>query len=148
GAAEPRGALFGRPMAVATGTWVGPLVAESDFALFIPFLSRQATRSQTSPAISPLVAIVSDGTQVVAYVCQDGVLGTWFFATVGTESRLVLAGAGGALLDVMLGDVAEGEFTKDGRSYHFAAHRTDAPALFRADAAQDATAVVGGWIVD
>ena len=47
--------------ASTTGTWIGPLQGSRAF-----------------------VAIVSDGDQIAAYVCDNGTVGTWFFAPDGS----------------------------------------------------------------
>jgi len=108
----------------ASGTWVGPL--------------------QGSKA---LVALVSDGDQLVAYVCDDGTIGSWFFAPNGDPGSHRLVGKDGSVLDVTLGDKAQGTFTtKAGEQYSFEAHATDKDVLFRADAVADGTTVLGGWI--
>jgi hypothetical protein len=97
---------------------------------------------------SALIAIVADGTQFVAYVCDDGHLGSWFFAAPGPVAQLYVTNAGGAQLAVALGAVAKGMFVKDGQASAFEAHKTNKEALFRADALADQTLVVGGWIRD
>lgn len=108
----------------AFGTWVGPL--------------------QGSKA---LVALVSDGDQLVAYVCDDGTIGSWFFAPNGDPGSHRLVGKDGSVLDVTLGDKAQGTFTtRDGDQYSFEAHATDKDVLFRADAVAGGTTVLGGWI--
>src|SRR4051794_2912924 len=108
----------------ASGTWVGPL--------------------QGSKA---LVALVSDGDQLVAYVCDDGTIGSWFFAPNGDPGSHRLVGKDGSVLDVTLGDKAQGTFTtRDGDQYSFDAHATDKDVLFRADAVAGGTTVLGGWI--
>jgi hypothetical protein len=105
-----------------SGTWVGRLAGDSGF-----------------------VAVVSDGTQVVAYVCDDGRLGSWFFAP-DSGSQLQLTSADGSVLNVSLGENADGYFTQAGRSERFEAHKTDKQVLFRADAVADGTRVLAGWI--
>jgi hypothetical protein len=124
-AAKSKGEPPGQAKHAESGTWVGKLRGDSAF-----------------------VAVVYDGTQLVAYVCDDGRFGSWFFAAPGPGSRFQLAGAGDALLDVTLGANAEGQFTKDGQIYEFKAHKTKGEALYRADAVPHDTAVVGGWIKD
>jgi hypothetical protein len=113
----------GQAKQAAAGAWVGQLHGDPAF-----------------------VAIVYDGAQLAAYVCDDGRLGTWFFASPGAGARFELAGAGGALLVVTLGAVADGQFIKDGQTYKFEAHKTNREVLFRADAAPNDTPVVAGWI--
>lgn len=108
----------------AVGTWVGQL--RDDSAAF--------------------VAIVSDGSQLVAYVCDDGRTGAWFFATPGPHAQFQLTNAQGARIAFTLGAVAEGRFTKDEASHRFTAHRTDREVLYRADAFPGDTPVVAGWI--
>src|SRR4051812_11949299 len=61
------------------GTWVGPLQGSRAF-----------------------VAIVSDGDQIAAYVCDNGTVGSWFFGPTGADGRIALAGRDGAGLDVTL----------------------------------------------
>lgn len=45
------------------------------------------------------VAIVPDGSQLVACVCEDGGAGAWFFATPGPDAEFQPANAQGALLN-------------------------------------------------
>lgn len=121
--AKPSGDPPGQVKQATAGTWVGKLRGDPAF-----------------------VAIVYDGTQLVAYVCDDGRFSSWFFAAPGPGSRFQLAGADDALLEVTLGTVADGQFTKDGQTYEFTARKTKQEVLFRADAAPNDTAVVAGWI--
>jgi hypothetical protein len=104
-------------------TWVGPLQGSRAF-----------------------VAIVSDGDQIVAYVCDDGTIGSWFFGADGSADHVQLRSPDGSLLDATLGDQAVGTFTKDGRTYSFVARPTDKAVLFRADAYAGGTRVLAGWI--
>jgi lysophospholipase L1-like esterase len=105
------------------GTWIGSLEGSRAF-----------------------VAVVSDGDQIVAYVCDDGTIGSWFFGTDDSADHVQLRSPDGSLLDVTLGDQAAGTFTKDGRSYPFVARSTDKAVLFRADAYAGSTRVLAGWI--
>ncbi len=114
----------GQANRAAVGTWVGQLRDNGD----------------------AFIAIVSDGEQLVAYVCDDGRIGAWFFATPGPFTQFHLANAQGASLAFALGAVADGQFTKDGQTYRFTAHRTDREVLYRADAFPGNTPVVAGWI--
>ena len=108
----------------AIGTWVGQLRDGSD----------------------AFVAIVSDGSQLVAYVCDDGGVGAWFFAAPGRDAQFQLANAQGALLAFTLGAVADGQFTKDSQTFRFTAHKSNREVLYRADALPGDTPVVAGWI--
>jgi hypothetical protein len=105
------------------GTWVGPVQASDAF-----------------------VAIVSDGEQIVAYVCDNGTVGTWFFGSDGSAPHQQLVARGGSLLDVTLGTRATGTFTHAGRVYSFEARAAKRPVLFRADANAAGTGVLAGWI--
>ena len=71
GSSSVRSARAHAEAAPVTGTWVGRLRGDQGF-----------------------VAIVSDGTQVVAYVCDDGRLGSWFANPV-SGANIQLAGAWG-----------------------------------------------------
>ncbi|HEX5164172.1 MAG TPA: hypothetical protein VFV93_02150 [Thermomicrobiales bacterium] len=124
-AAKPNGDSPGQAKQAEAGSWVGKLRGDS-----------------------ALVAIVYDGAQLVAYVCDDGRVGSWFFAAPGPGSSFQLAGAGDSLLEVTLGSVAKGQYSKDGQVYEFNAHKSKDEVLFRADTAPNDIAVVGGWIQD
>lgn len=106
-----------------TGTWVGRLDDSDAF-----------------------VAIVVGGDQVVAYVCEDGKIASWFFGTAAGGSRFQLANAAGERLDVTLGDDARGTFSDGGTLRAFRAEATDAEVLFRADTLTGGEPVSGGWI--
>ena len=107
----------------AGGTWVGPLQGSNAF-----------------------IAIVSDGDQLVAYVCDNGSVGSWFFSSDGALGARRLVGKDGSVLDVTLGSRARGTFTKDDQVYSFEARATDKDVLFRADAVAGGTTVLAGWI--
>jgi hypothetical protein len=109
--------------ASTTGTWIGPLQGSRAF-----------------------VAIVSDGDQIAAYVCDNGTVGTWFFGPDGSAGSQQLVSRDGSRLDITLGDRATGSFTKDGAMYSFQARSTDETVLFRADANVDGEQVLAGWI--
>jgi hypothetical protein len=105
------------------GDWVGPVTGSGAF-----------------------VAIVSDGDQIVAYVCDNGTIGSWFFGADGSADRVQLTGRDGSVLNATLGDRAVGTYMKDGHVYKFEARSTDRAVLFRADAIADGTSVLAGWI--
>jgi len=108
----------------AGGTWIGPLNGSSAF-----------------------VAIVSDGDQLVGYVCDNGTVGSWFFSSDGALGAHRIIGKDGSVLDVTLDDKrARGTFTKDGDVQSFEARATDKQVLFRADAVAGGSTVLAGWI--
>jgi lysophospholipase L1-like esterase len=102
----------------------------------------------TADGSDTFVAVVADGTQVLAYVCESGKTGAWFTgAQVGNE--LGLANAAGASLTVSLGDTAQGVVTlKDGAELTFTAAPTTEEILYRAEmlAEEGDAGVVAGWI--
>jgi hypothetical protein len=120
------------PAAVISGKSVGPVGS---------WVGRLRGRSG-------LVALVADGRQVAAYVCDNGKLGSWFFGVESPAAPFVLAGRKGAALNVRLGNRALGRFTKGGRTLTFDARRTKSTILFRADASAGKVPVVAGWIRD
>jgi hypothetical protein len=105
------------------GSWIGPLQGSNAF-----------------------VAIVSDGDQLVAYVCDNGTVGSWFFSSDGGQGSRRLVGKDGSVLEFTLGARARGTFTKGGRTSSFEARATDKDVLFRADAVAGDTTVLAGWI--
>ena len=114
----------GRADSAAGGTWIGPLNGSNAF-----------------------VAIVSDGDQLVGYVCDNGTVGSWFFSSDGSLGAHRIVGKDGSVLDVTLDDKrARGTFTKDDHVYSFEARATDKDVLFRADAVAGGTTVLAGWI--
>ncbi len=115
----------GSPSAAAgpTGTWAGRVEGTDAF-----------------------VAVVGDGEQVAAYVCESGTIAEWFF---GSESGadLALTSSGGAKLTLSLGGDATGQVTlANGTSHAFRAAATDATALYRADGETPDGRMIGGWI--
>ena len=102
----------------------------------------------TADGSDTFVAVVADGTQVVAYVCESGKTGAWFMgAQVGNE--LGLANAAGASLTVSLGDNAQGMVTlKDGTELTFTAAPTTEEVLYRAETLVEEgdAGMVAGWI--
>lgn len=110
------------PAAAARGTWVGQLDGRDAF-----------------------VAVVAGEAQVVAYVCEDGALGTWFFGPAG-DGTVELQAPSGARLELALGDPVSGRVLLDDVAWAFTAARTDEEVLFRADALAGEKPVVAGWI--
>lgn len=106
-----------------TGTWVGRLDDSDAF-----------------------VAVVADGDQVIAYVCEDGKIASWFYGTASGGSRFILANAAGAGFDVTIGADARGTFDDGHTVRKFVAEATDAEVLFRADGLIDGELVTGTWI--
>jgi hypothetical protein len=105
-----------------TGTWAGTLDESSAF-----------------------VAVVTSGDQVVAYVCEDGVIGSWFAgAPAAPETELV--NAAGHRLALTFGDQVTGSFDDGSSIRSFRTEPRDGEVLFRADAVDGEDPIVGGWI--
>lgn len=101
------------------------------------------------PDTNQFVAVVSNGQNARAYVCDGETVAEWFNGTVN-DGALDLVSAGGARLQASLGEtVASGTFTQvGGTAVAFTAEPVSAPAgLYRAEENIDGVEYVGGWIV-
>jgi hypothetical protein len=102
----------------------------------------------TADGSDTFVAVVADGTQVLAYVCESGKTGAWFTGAQG-GNEMGLANAAGASLTVSLGDNAQGVVTlTDGTELTFTATPTTEEVLYRAEtlAEEGDAGIVAGWI--
>lgn len=91
------------------------------------------------------VGFVASEAQVVAYACEDGRLGTWFFGPA-SGGALELEAPAGVRLELTLGEVVTGRLLLGDVAWSFAASRTDEEVLFRADTVAGEKPVVAGWI--
>ncbi len=95
------------------------------------------------------VAVVADGTQIAAYICDSGPIAEWFFGAA-TGSDLTLVSSTGATLALSLADAsapASGVLRlSDGATHAFQATPSTTPVLFRADAESDQGRQIAGWI--
>jgi hypothetical protein len=123
GDGDGNGAAAEPASAVAPGTWAGR-VDDSD----------------------AFVAVVVGEDQIAAYVCEDGVIGSWFFGPAPGGETVALANAAGHRLEVDLGDEATGSFDDGTTRRPFRAQPTGDEVLFRAEALTADAALVGGWV--
>ncbi len=95
------------------------------------------------------VAVVADGTQIAAYICDSGPLAEWFFGPA-RAADLTLSSASGATLSLSLPEAAApmSGFLRlaDGPSRAFQADPSTTPVLFRADAESEEGRQIAGWI--
>jgi hypothetical protein len=101
------------------------------------------------PDTNRFVALVSNGRNARAYVCDGETVAEWFSGDV-TNGTLDLTSAGGARLQATLDQAgASGTFTPaGGPAAAFTAEPVRAPAgLYRAERNIDGVDYVGGWIV-
>jgi hypothetical protein len=95
------------------------------------------------------IAIVSDGENLVGYVCDSKNISIWFQADVGGTSADVNARTEQDLGEVdFLGDTADGEIEVDGERRSFSAELAVGDAgLYRAFKEDDEGTVEVGWVV-
>jgi len=98
------------------------------------------------------VAIVSDGEEVLAFVCDGEALVVWLRGAVENGSLVLNSPASAAqryLLETQLGASAEGSLFLNGERLPFTAEAAIGEAgLYRAEETLDGVDYVGGWIVD
>ena len=101
------------------------------------------------------IAIASNGTEVMAYVCDGSTISQWFKGTAGVDAVDLASGKvdlskGDARLQANLAsDQASGSLTlADGTTYNFLAPRAAGDAgLYRLEESRDGDDWVGGWVV-
>lgn len=98
------------------------------------------------------VAIVSDGEEVLAFVCDGEALVVWLRGAVENGSLVLNSPASAAqsyLFEAQLGANAEGSLFMNGERLPFTAETAEGEAgLYRAEETLDGVDLVGGWIVD
>jgi hypothetical protein len=108
-----------------------------------------ATFAGVIPGTNRFVALVHNGQNARAYVCDGQAVAEWFNGTV-QDGMIDLTSAAGARLQATLGAAgASGSFTPaGGTAAAFTAEAVSAPAgLYRAEENVDGVQYVGGWIV-
>lgn len=94
------------------------------------------------------VAIIVDGDDTIAYVCDGATAEAWLQGGA-SDGQLYLTGAGGSLVASYDDRQATGQTTVAGRTWTFTAEQVAPPeGLYRfADTIAGGAEVIGGWIV-
>ena len=98
------------------------------------------------------VAIVTNGEQVMAYVCDSATTAEWFTGAAARDSiDLTSAGSIGLVAQRGTGDTLDGTITANGTESSFSAARVDVDGsqggLCRGILQVDGVTYTGGWIV-
>ena len=93
------------------------------------------------------VAIVADGIELVAYVCDEGTIAEWFRAPI-VDNLVTAAKPQSAFTAILDATEARGSvLLSDGSVHGFSASPTASDVLFRAEGGTIDSLLLGGWIV-
>ncbi|HNC09053.1 MAG TPA: hypothetical protein PLX14_10140 [Anaerolineales bacterium] len=99
------------------------------------------------------IAIASNGSEVLAYICDGQTITQWLHGDAGDKvdldtGNIDISADGNSLLAALTVDSASGSITYNGQTYTFTAERAAGDAgLYRSEETINGENWVGGWVV-